>query len=391
MVRAEILSQGDEVITGQVADTNAAWLAERLTDLGFEIVRHSSVGDRPADIRDLFREAASRADLVVCTGGLGPTEDDLTAAALAEAFGRPLVLDEEALAHIRGLYRRFGRDMPEVNRKQAMLPTGARRLDNEQGTAPGFVVEAGEGLVACMPGVPREMRAMWTDALEPIVRERFEPKPWPLVTLRTTGIGESNLQERLGPTEDERFVLSYRTKLPENHVKLRFRPEVPEDERRRVAEELRARIGSPVFAVEGLGEPGGPLEVVVGRLLAEQGATLALAEEASGGHLAALCRLVEDSETWLVGGFVSAIGPGEEAALAAAEKTRRRFGTDFGLATGGPMDDPPNQAAIALAGESLRQTRVLRYVGGGERQQGHSAGAALDLLRRHLDTRRNTR
>ena len=173
-------------------------------------------------------------------------------------------------------------------------------------------------------------------------------------------------------------------------MKLRFRPEVAETERARVVQELCARIGSPVFAVEGLGEPGGSLELVTGRALAERGQTLALAEDASGGHLAALCSLVIGEGQWLTGGTVCALPGGEDAALAAAERARSTWSADFGLATGSLQGDPPDQGAIALVGEGVREARLVRYFGGAERQQGLAAGAALDLLRRHLLGDRST-
>ena len=135
--RAEIFSQGDEVVTGEIVDTNAAWLAEALTGMGFEIARHTAVGDRLDELIQLLREIAERADLCVCTGGLGPTCDDLTAEAVSRAFGRPLAMDSVALGQIEDWFRRMGRNMSAVNRKQALLPAGAVRLDNAWGTAPG--------------------------------------------------------------------------------------------------------------------------------------------------------------------------------------------------------------------------------------------------------------
>src|SRR5262245_1963247 len=133
--RAEILSQGDEVVTGQIADTNAAWLSERLTELGFDVARHTTVGDRRSDLVSVLREIAARCDLCRCTGGPGPTDDDLTAGSVAEAFDRPLQLDAVALGQIEEKFRRFGREMAPVNRRQAELPAGTARLDNDWGTA----------------------------------------------------------------------------------------------------------------------------------------------------------------------------------------------------------------------------------------------------------------
>ena len=193
--RVEILSQGDEVVTGQVADTNAAWMSTRFTDLGFDVARHSSVGDRLVDLVAMFREIAARAaqhgsaSVCICTGGLGPTDDDLTAQAVATAFERPLQLDEVALATIEARYAAYGRPMPAVNRRQAMLPHHAERIDNDHGTAPGFAFEQGPCWFVCLPGVPREMKAMFAEQVEPRLRERFGVAEGSLVTFRTIGVG----------------------------------------------------------------------------------------------------------------------------------------------------------------------------------------------------------
>src|SRR5688572_20474165 len=226
--RAEILSQGDEVVTGQIADTNAAWLSEQLLGLGFDVVRHTTVGDRQADIVEVLREIASRAQVCVCTGGLGPTEDDLTSGAVAEAFGRPQELDLVALAQMEERWRAFGRVMAPVNRRQALLPRGSERLENRWGTAPGFAFQTDTGggrnraLFFCLPGVPSEMKGMFTEEVVPRLAARFAVAPGRLVTLRTVGVAESDVQQALEGIVMTEAVLGFRTKLPENHVKLRF-------------------------------------------------------------------------------------------------------------------------------------------------------------------------
>ncbi|GAB4369450.1 MAG: hypothetical protein Kow0062_03390 [Acidobacteriota bacterium] len=391
-LRAEVLSQGDEVLTGQTVDTNAAWLAERLTDLGFLVTRHTTVGDDIEAIATVVDEAAGRAEFVVSTGGLGPTDDDLTAEAVSRITGRPLELDAEALAGIEAFFRRIGRPMAETNRKQAMLPAGARRLDNDAGTAPGFALEHRGALLAFMPGVPREMRRMFEQAVVPLLGDRFRLRPWRLVTLRCAGIGESDLQARVGRIDRPGIVSGFRTMLPENHVKLRVAPDVPEDELRGLVAALRERIGAAVFAVEGLDdEPGGSLAEVTGRLLAARAGTLALEEGASGGLVVASLARHEDAARRVLDARVQ-LGPDDPPDDPAyrAERLRTRAGADWGLVThpAGPVEDAGvmQVAAVGLgvAGPEVQAARSVRLPGDPSRRQRLAAGAALDLLRRAL-------
>jgi competence/damage-inducible protein CinA-like protein len=416
---AEILSQGHEVVTGQVADTNAAWLSEHLVDLGFDVQRHTSVGDRLADLVQLLREVAGRSDVCICTGGLGPTEDDLTAQAVAKAFDTPLAFDPVAMAHIEALYTRFRRTMPEVNRKQAWLPTGAERLDNDWGTAPGFAVAADGAWMAFLPGVPREMHQMWEHRVRPRLEHRYDLNPGTLVTLRTTGVGESNLQERLGTVEEAE--VSFRTKLPENHIKLLFAPQMTALQRADVVVSVAQRIGSPLFSIEGAPEVagrvphgldlvGGNLAEVVARTLADSGQTLAVAESCTGGRVASSCTAIPGASSWFLEGVVTysnaakmrllgvdpaaieAHGAVSEAVVCQmAEGVRQAAGATWGLATsgiagpgGGTGEKPVGTVHIALAGPNSSTHRALHLAGNRDRIQSLSAAAVLDLLRRTL-------
>ncbi len=280
---AEIISQGDEVLTGQTVDTNAAWLSERLTTLGFSVLRHSTVGDRLQDIKAVVEEVSARADLCLCTGGLGPTEDDLTAQAVAEAMGRSLVFDPQAMQQIEDRFARFGKPMPESNRKQAMLPVGASRLDNRWGTAPGFATKLGRAWMVFLPGVPREMKRMFDHVVLAEIERRFDLRAGRLVTLRTAGVGESALQQRIGTWSRQDVILCYRTMPPENQVKLRFPPGFATQEMETVVTGLAARIGEGVFAVEGLADRSGDLPSVTLGLLRERGETLAHASLPAAG------------------------------------------------------------------------------------------------------------
>lgn len=417
MPTAIILSQGDEVITGQVADTNAAWLATRLTELGFFIQRHVSVGDHLNDLVQAIREACDTADVVICTGGLGPTEDDLTAEAVATGFHRPLQLDEHALTHIQQLYARYNRVMPEINKKQAYLPTGSVRLDNDWGTAPGFAIDK-PAFLACMPGVPREMKKLFDVRVVPLLVERFALTPGRLVTLRTTGIGESNLQERIQGFSEPGITLSFRTKLPENHLKLRVDQGVDVQQLHQAIQTLMDQIGSPVFSIEGAPRPlqthadqqGGDLAQVVASAMTTQGLTLATAESCTGGRIGSLCTGMPGSSKWFMEGVITYANEAkvrhcgveteqliqhgavsEPVCRQMAEGIRAAAGTTFGLATtgiagpGGATETKPvGLVHIALATPSQTIHRCLTLGGNRARVQTLTAAAALDLLRRHL-------
>ena len=273
-------------MTGQIADTNAAWLASELTGLGLKVLRHVSVGDDATAIQHQVERASIAADVIISTGGLGPTEDDLTTHSVASLFGKPVVFDPIAFAHIEAYYAQAKRTMPEVNRKQAYFPEGATRIDNHWGTAPGFALDANQCLQVYLPGVPKEMKAMFSKYVRALLEERFALAPHRLITFKTTGVGESTLQERIGPFSHEKIVLSYRTKSPENHIKLRVHHSVSTQELRQICDELRSRIGSPLFTVEGLGQsPEGSLQAVVGKLLIENKATVSVAESCTGGRI----------------------------------------------------------------------------------------------------------
>lgn len=405
-----LLSQGDEIVTGQTVDTNAAFLAEQLTAIGFDVVRHVSVGDRLGDLVSVFQHVAPLGDVVLCTGGLGPTEDDLTAEAVATAFQRPLQPDAEALAAIEAMFARYGRAMAPSNRKQALLPTGSERLDNARGTAPGFALEVGTTWFACMPGVPSEMRGMFAEQILPRLTARFQLSPGRLITLRTTGVGESTLQDRIGAFSEPDAVLAYRTSLGENQIKLRIAPHTTDVRIQALVSRLHEAIGSPVFTIEGLGDGGGSLPEVVGRTLHAQGHTLAVAESCTGGRISALCTGVDGASAWFLEGAVTYANEAKVRALqvpialleahgavsepvarAMAEGMRQQAQATFGLATtgiAGPTGGTPNKPVgtvhLALATPSGTVHHEARFGGSRARIQALAAHAALDLLRRHL-------
>ena len=407
--RAVLLSQGDEVVTGQTVDTNAAWLAERLTDLGFDVVLKMAVGDRREALVEALQRCFAAGDVLVGTGGLGPTQDDLTSEAVARVLGCELALDQGSLDHITALYAAFGRTMAPSNEKQAWLPTAAAALRNDWGTAPGILAEHDGAIGFFVPGVPREMRSFWSHRIEPRLRERFSLSGERLRTLRCLGIHESRLASLLGDfTEVEGMVLGFRTKLPENQVKLRFAPTVDAAREQELVDAIRGRIGRSVFGID-----SGPVEAVIGELLVDAGETVATAESCTGGGLsAALTSVPGASRYFLEGSCVYAdeakvrtcgVDPAilqahgavsEPVAIQLAQGIRERAGSTYGLGTtgiagpgGGTAEKPVGTVHIAVATPSGVHHRALRLAGSRERIVQLTVGSALDLFRRHLQGR----
>ncbi len=401
-----LLSQGDELLTGQILDTNAAWLAERLTELGFRVLYTHTAPDEPGAITRAIRAAYEAADALICTGGLGPTADDLTAACAAEAAGLPLTLDRDSLDRIEALYARRRRRMPESNIKQARIPAGARVLPNDWGTAPGFELICGGGIGYFLPGVPRELRAFWGAHVRPALLGRFALRPSRRVVLRCIGIAESTLEERMRPLAAEPgLTISFRTELPENQVKLIFDPSVEPADIERTCARARAAIGPACFGVD-----SGPLAQVVGEALAARGETLATAESCTGGRISAAITAVPGASRYFVEGAcvyanqakirTCAVDPealassgavSEIVARQLAEGIRTRAGATYGLSTtgvagpgGGSPEKPVGTVHIALATPSGTTCRRLSLGGGRERITAMAAGLCLDLLRRHL-------
>ena len=286
----EIFSQGEEIVTGQTVDTNAAWLAQEAIQCGFTVTRHTAVGDKLADLIFLLNEIAERADCCLCTGGLGPTSDDLTAEAVSTAFNRPLEFDPIAFEQIKDFFVRRNRVMPEVNRKQALLPQTALRIDNSWGTAPGFAIQHQRCWFIFLPGVPSEMKALFSESVKPNLLTRFTLRAPHLVSLKTLGLGESAIQELIKdisiPTE---VHLGFRAGTDDVQTKLLFPFHYPKTALNSLVTEFSLCLGDYVFAIDGLDETTGDLAFEVDKLMTAKHTTLALIETASHGLLAAKC------------------------------------------------------------------------------------------------------
>jgi nicotinamide-nucleotide amidase len=410
-VKAEVLTIGDELLRGEIVDSNKSFLSERLLSLDMETRFHASVADDRADMADAFRRAVGRAGVVLVSGGLGPTRDDLTIEVLADTFGRKLVLDGPSLESIRAFFRRFGREMAAINEKQAWFPEGAEVLPNPIGTAPGCMLAQAGALIFCMPGVPRELHKMMDEQVLPRIAARGHSAGFVRAALlRTFGIGESSLDERLRDLELPPGVeLGFRTQFPDNFVRPVARAASEAEARERLARAcaaIRERLGPLVYG-EGEGET---LEVVLGRMLSARGATLAAAESCTGGMIAELVTAVPGSSAYFRGGVVAYANEAKTGLLgvpahllerhgsvsdpvarAMAEGARARFGADLAVATtgiagpgGGTPEKPVGLLYVALADAGGSEARELRFAFDRERNRRAAAQVALDWVRRRL-------
>jgi nicotinamide-nucleotide amidase len=408
--RAEILTIGDELLRGEIVDTNKSFLSERLLSLDIETRHHTSVGDDPDDMIDAFRRAAERSDYVLVSGGLGPTRDDLTAETLAKAFGRPLALDEEALETIRAFFRGVGREMTPNNASQAYFPEGAELLPNPIGTAPGFLVVERGTCFFCMPGVPRELHRMLDEQVLPRIAERHGGgRVVRSALLRTFGMGESTLDAELADIAASGDVsLGFRTSFPDNYLRPLARADSAEEadaSLARVCAAIRERLGSLVY-----GEGDESLDAVVGRLLRQQRKTICVAESCTGGLIAERITETPGSSAYFLGAVVayansakaSLLGVSEAllaeygavsepVARALAEGARERFGADFGVATtgisgpdGGTPGKPVGTVYVALAREAGTHCEHFIFPLDRTRHRQLTAQIGLDWLRRAL-------
>ncbi|MFA6163527.1 MAG: molybdopterin-binding protein [Methylobacter sp.] len=400
--KLEIFSQGEEVITGQTVDTNAPWLSQQVVQMGFTVTRHTSVGDKLDDLIALLREISTRADCCLCTGGLGPTSDDLTAEAVAKAFDLPLEFDGIAFEQIKCFFEHRNRLMPEANRKQAMLPKGAERIDNEWGTAPGFSLQAGRCWFAFVPGVPLEMQHLFLETIQPKLASRFSLQPGKLITIKTVGIGESDIQQRINSIEiPSQVQLGFRAGPDEVQTKLLFPHDYPETAMAGLVSELAGQIGDTVFAIDGLAEAAGDLVFVIDQLMNAGKHTLAVAETASQGLLAAKCIgsqwLLEtryEQSLQRLGQKLAVTVKADDlitTAQAMAVEMQKTSGADFALvqlyAGDNKIFHDKDKSIVLynmlLTGDGFHQT-THSVAGPIKRKQNQAALLALDLLRRYL-------
>ncbi len=398
---AEIFSQGEEVITGQVADTNAAWLSQRLVQMGFVISRHTAVGDKLQDLSDLLTEISNRADFCICTGGLGPTVDDLTAEAVSQAFACPLQLDSVALAQIERYFIARNRVMADTNRKQACFPRGAIRIDNAWGTAPGFAIQHKRCWFVFVPGVPTEMRHMFIEQIQVELERRFVLQVDKLVTIKSIGIGESDLQQKLNEFSlPERVQLSFRAAPDDVQTKLLFSADTADSEINSCVNQLVKKIGDEVFAVEESNKPSIDLVSVIAQLMAEKQYSLSVLETVTQGLISAKCIgqewLQDSSYKQSIEPYIAQLGITRQddlaqVAIAIAKQLKLTLTADLILVQlylGDKEQLQAKEKSIVLY--NVLQTphgiyqNTIAVVGPIKRKQNQAAIRALDLLRRYL-------
>jgi nicotinamide-nucleotide amidase len=416
-VRVEIVAVGTELLLGQIPDTNSQWLGEHLAANGISSHFHQHVGDNHERMVLAFRTALARSDAMIVCGGLGPTQDDITRAALAEVMNVALVRDEQIVATIRAMFTSRGRTMPDNNLLQADVPLGATIIPQTRGTAPGLVCPVGQKVVYAVPGVPYEMTDMFERAILPdlLARQRAAGETSVITSrvLRTWGASESALAEAVGERFDElagdgRVTIAFLASGIEGiKVRLTARGDDAEHATRLLVEEERTvralieeKLGDIIFGVD-----GETMEDAIATRLRERHVTLAVAESITGGLIASRLVNIEGASKWFRGGVVSyasdvkfdllKVPPGPvvspETAEAMAVGVRSLLGSDIGLAvTGvaGPTEQdgqPVGTVFVGLAIGDTVQNVALRLPGDRPRIRSYSAISALDALRRALD------
>jgi len=409
-MRAEIIAIGSELLTPYRLDTNSLFLTDGLNQVGIRVVHKAVVGDSLDDMRASFRQALDRADLVVACGGLGPTDDDRTREAVADLLSRKLELNEGVLRHIQELFRRFGRVMPEINRRQAMVPEGATVIPNPRGSAPGLWIEASGHIVILLPGVPSELRAMFDQEIRPRLTRLGHDERLFTRDLRITGLPESEVEQRVSPLyalypDTETTILASPPGI-QLHPRVWSRdPAQANQILDEIVKRMALALGEHLYSTE-----GEAMEEVVARALTENRATIAVAESCTGGLLAERLTNIPGSSVYFLGGVVcysnelksalvdvpaelieskGAVSP--EVALALADGIRKRTGATIGVGVtgiagpgGGTPEKPVGLVHIGIADERGPRERRFQFPGDRERIRMHASQTALDSVRRYF-------
>ncbi|MCH7409701.1 competence/damage-inducible protein A [Belliella sp. DSM 111904] len=410
-IKAEIIAIGDELLYGQIVDTNSHWISQELTKIGVRVIQRTTVGDQKESILKAFGEAEKRADVILITGGLGPTNDDLTKPLLASYFGCDIALVPEALEAVRTFFEKRGRELTPLNELQAHLPTKCTYVPNEVGTAPGMWFEENGTQWMSMPGVPHEMKKLMEDFVLPRIKASHD---LPIIyhkVIKTVGIGESWLAD---------LIKNWESSLPE-HIKLAYLPSLGQVKLRLTAfgedyDELQADVETQINLVKPLinkyifGYNTETLEEAVGRLLKQANKKVALAESCTGGYISHLVTSVPGSSKYFQGGIIpyhnefktsllsvdtevlkNQGAVSEPTVIAMAEEVRKKFNADFGLASsgiagpgGGWKEKPVGTIWIACSSREKTITKKLQLTQDRMLNIQLTAIAALNLLRQVL-------
>lgn len=374
MMKTSILAVGTELLFGQTVNTNAAYLSENLNLMGFDVMYHFVVGDNPARLKEKLADAFTDTDLVILTGGLGPTQDDLTKEMVAEYMGADMYQDERVVADLKAFFEKHGGNMPENNMKQAYLPAGCTPFYNASGTAPGFALEKDGKVAICLPGPPREMKWLFENGVKDYL-EKFMEKKMVYRVIRTIGIGESDLEMLLMPLIEGQTDPTIATYAKEGECTLRIASQRDTEEEASAAvyemtERVRKLAGEYIYSLD-----DEELNEVVVRILKEKGLTIASSESCTGGLFAAAITDVPGASEVLSSSYVTysneskknEIGVpadtierfgvvSKETAIAMAAGTKKRSGADIAVSiTGfaGPESDPGHEAGEAYIGYAM--------------------------------------
>ena len=407
---AEIIAIGSELLAPDRTDTNSLWLTEKLNSLGIEVKLKTIVGDDDARLEEAIRDAVRRSKVVITTGGLGPTEDDITRKITARALGRRLLLDETVLGEIRQRFQTFGVAMPERNSRQAMVIEDAEILPNPNGTAPGMFISHEGTAIVLLPGPPREMKPMFENHATPRLAGRVGSLRVVRRLLRVAGLGESAVDEKIAPIytqyDNPQTTILFNQSEIEIHLTARGRTETDANTLLdRLSEQIEERLGNAVFSFA-----GEKMEEVVGLKLSVGGYTVSVAESCTGGLIAQRLTDVPGSSKYFIEGVVAYANDAKTRTLgvepilllehgavsakvaeAMAEGIRKHAGTDFGLSVtgiagpgGGTEEKPVGLVYIALANDVKTEHRKLKLPGDRQLIRWRASQAALDLLRRRL-------
>ena len=407
----EIITIGDEILIGQIIDTNSAWMAQKLNDIGAKVERIVTISDTLDEIISALSEAEKRSDIVLITGGLGPTKDDVTKKALAKYFNCGFTFYPEIEVHIAKLFEGFGKKMSKLNSLQAELPSACEPLKNSQGTAPGMLFERNQTVFVSMPGVPYEMKGLMRDHVLPRVRNKFELPTIIHRTVLTMGMGESWLSERIADWEDAlpaEIKLAY---LP-SPGRVRLRLSAFGSDESKLNEILENEVSSLIKLIPELvfGFDNDTIESVVGNLLRESGKTISTAESCTGGLIAHKLTSISGSSDYFLGSIVSyanevkmeSLGVSEqniidfgavseEVVIQMAKGVKSRMKTDYAISVsgvagpnGGTEEKPVGTVWTAVAGPSGVTAKKHQFGHDRERNIEISANVALNMLRKQL-------
>lgn len=411
-MKAYIISIGDELLLGQTVNTNASFIGEKLSDLNIDILKIAVIGDDFSDIMQEFKIAWNISDIVLVTGGLGPTHDDITRDCVVKFFSSNLTVSEAVLDDIKTLFKKWNRELTDINKDQANVPEIAEVLSNERGTAPGYWIEKESKIFIVMPGVPYEMKGMMNSFVIPRFQEITKDKKSLVkrLILNTTGIPESHLYEKFGDL-DEMLGGAKLAFLPNQYgVKLRItvkgdEEEVVQSKLIEIEQKIRAKAGRFIY-----GKNGESLESVVGKLLEKRALTISVAESCTGGSLANHLTNVSGSSKYFDRGVVSYSNASKveilkvdedvlaehgavsrEVAMQMAEGVRSTSGTDVGVSTTGIMgptgattDKPVGLVYIGYCDEKVCTARKMIFGGDRLLNKQRTVQAALDLVRRQV-------